>query len=309
MSDLAFYAIVISSSFFALTSLPQVFKPLEMGPKMYLTKLTSDKKALAQMTSLSMMWPVSVMQLCAVSIVGAFFGLTAPFVAVVAAFFAVQLITFPSYIWGSASEYIATRWSSRRSPSWAPSRMPLLVFGELEAMPTEDLSLNAKIMIGFNAFYVLANLPGIFAPAFLGSQYFPGAFPKEKYAAAQMALMMRGLSIFNTFGPLTGLVAILSTSELFPVACAFLPFNFLCAAQLDRTLRAILATSPHHAPQLHALFVSFIKGAGETGVDVNAMLFWLPFQGIVGITIMIAPDDVKPAEEPSDCGLISRPVE
>ena len=48
MSDLAFYAIVISSSFFALTSLPQVFKPLEMGPKMYLTKLTSDKKALAR---------------------------------------------------------------------------------------------------------------------------------------------------------------------------------------------------------------------------------------------------------------------
>ena len=84
MSDLAFYAIVISSSFFALTSLPQVFKPLEMGPKMYMTKLTSDKKALSQLTSLSLMWPVSVMQLCAVSIVGAFFGLTAPFVAAIA---------------------------------------------------------------------------------------------------------------------------------------------------------------------------------------------------------------------------------
>ena len=64
----------------------------------------------------------------------------------------------------------------------------------------------------------------------------------EKYAAAQMALMMRGLSIFNTFGPLTGLVAILSTSELFPVACAFLPWNFLCAARATRPaiLRAIL---------------------------------------------------------------------
>ena len=55
-----------------------------------------------------------------------------------------------------------------------------------------------------------------------------------------MALMMRGLSIFNTFGPLTGLVAILSTSELFPVACAFLPFNFLCAAQLGPQFCAIL---------------------------------------------------------------------
>ena len=41
------------------------------------------------------------------------------------------------------------------------------------------------------------------------------------------------------------------------------------------------------------LFVSFIKGAGETGVDVNAMLFWLPFQGIaLGITIMIALDEM-----------------
>ena len=41
------------------------------------------------------------------------------------------------------------------------------------------------------------------------------------------------------------------------------------------------------------LFVSFIKGAGETGVDINAMLFWLPFQGIaLGITIMIALDEM-----------------
>ena len=40
------------------------------------------------------------------------------------------------------------------------------------------------------------------------------------------------------------------------------------------------------------LFVSFIKGAGETGVDVNAMLFWLPFQGIAtGLTIMICVDE------------------
>jgi hypothetical protein len=221
------------------------------------------------------MWPISVMQLCAVSIVGAFFGLTAPFVAVVAAFFAVQLITFPSYVWGSAAEYIGFD-QKMIVPQIGImgavfGMLVYSLFGELEAMPTEDLSLNAKIMIGFNAFYVLANLPGIFAPAFLGSQYFPGAFPKEKYAAAQMALMMRGLSIFNTFGPLTGLVAILSTSELFPVACAFLPFNFFYML----------------------LFVSFIKGAGETGVDVNAMLFWLPFQGIaLGITIMIALDEM-----------------
>jgi hypothetical protein len=203
------------------------------------------------------------MQLCAVSIVGAFFGLTAPFVAVVAAFFAVQLITFPSYVWGSAAEYIGFD-QKMIVPQIGImgavfGMLVYSLFGELEAMPTEDLSLNAKIMIGFNAFYVLANLPGIFAPAFLGSQYFPGAFPKEKYAAAQMALMMRGL------------VAILSTSELFPVACAFLPFNFFYML----------------------LFVSFIKGAGETGVDVNAMLFWLPFQGIaLGITIMIALDEM-----------------
>ena len=304
MSDLAFYAIVISSSFFALTSLPQVFKPLEMGPKMYMTKLTSDKKALSQLTSLSLMWPVSVMQLCAVSIVGAFFGLTAPFVAVVAAFFATQLITFPTYVWGSAGEYIGMN-KQMVIPQIAVmgSVLGMLVyslFGELEAMPDEPLSLNAKIMIGFNAFYVLANLPGIFAPAFLGSQYFPGAFPKEKYAAAQMTLMMRGLSIFNTFGPLTGLVAILSTSDLFPVACAFLPWNFLCAAQLGpqfrARLRAILLRAKSDACHTHSymlLFVSFIKGAGETGVDVNAMLFWLPFQGIaLGITIMIALDEM-----------------
>ena len=192
MSDLAFYAIVISSSFFALTSLPQVFKPLEMGPKMYMTKLTSDKKALSQLTSLSMMWPVSVMQLCAVSIVGAFFGLTAPFVAVVAAFFATQLITFPTYVWGSAGEYIGMN-KQMVIPQIAVmgSVLGMLVyslFGDLTAMPDEPLSLNAKIMVGFNAFYVLANLPGIFAPAFLGSQYFPGAFPKEKYAAAHAVL-------------------------------------------------------------------------------------------------------------------------
>ena len=314
MSDLAFYAIVISSSFFALTSLPQVFKPLEMGPKMYMTKLTSDKKALSQLTSLSMMWPVSVMQLCAVSIVGAFFGLTAPFVAVVAAFFATQLITFPTYVWGSAGEYIGMN-KQMVIPQIAVmgSVLGMLVyslFGELEAMPAEDLSLNAKIMIGFNSFYVLANLPGIFAPAFLGSQYFPGAFPKEKYAAAQMALMMRGLSIFNTFGPLTGLVAILSTSELFPVACAFLPFNFLCAAQLGpqfcaqfgAILRAIL--TPIAAPQLHAPLRVVHQGRRRDGRgrQRDALLAAVPGHRARHHHHDRPRRDVKPAEEPSDCG-------
>ena len=41
------------------------------------------------------------------------------------------------------------------------------------------------------------------------------------------------------------------------------------------------------------LFKSFIKGAGETGVDVDAMLDWLLFQGIaLGITLMIALDEM-----------------
>lgn len=99
--------------------------------------------------------------------------------------------------------------------------------------------------------------------------YAPGYPPKDRYAKAQLALFLQGLSIFNTIVPALGIVYIMTTEDYTVFLACTLPFYFIFTG----------------------LFIYFLATASEQGWDPRAMYFWLSWNNLVtGATIILLLD-------------------
>jgi hypothetical protein len=132
-----------------------------------------------------------------------------------------------------------------------------------------DLTLQSKILIGFNVFLILCNAPGVLFPEKMFEMYAPKGQPKDKYCRAQLALYMQSLAIFNTICPLAGTAYLLTTASFGLFITVTVPFYL----------------------GFNIFFIYFLTSADEQGWDKAAMQFWLPYNGIVtGCTIILALD-------------------
>jgi len=271
-APVAYYALLTSSAVFALTAVPQLIKPWTWGVAMYLPlKLTDDAVTKKQMTTLSWMFAMCVEFLCTVIVIGAVTNLTFPFVAVALAFFTIQIVTFiPKAM--DVDTYGFDQKMIMPQIGMMVIFAGCLMYSLIEENLTTEyvaLTLQAKILIGFNGFLIFANFMGIFVPEMLVDAYAPGYPPKDRYAKAQLALFLQGLSIFNTIVPSLGIVYLLTSTDYGLFLAISLPFYFVFTA----------------------IFIYFLSTAVELGWEPRAMYFWIAYNNIAtGATLMLTLD-------------------
>jgi len=276
-TPIGFYTIVVSSAIFALTALPTLFKPWDMGVKMYIPlKLPESGVTQKQMTVLQCMFAMCILMLTVFNFVAAFTTLSFYFVCVMLLFYALQMVTFVPSVFGFFGKDPDVYGFDRKMvvPQIVIMVTVLLLlayslYAENYPEPAAQLTLQVKILIGFNALLILMNGPGIAIPEKMFEMYAPKGQSKNRYEQAQLALYMQGLAIFNTINPLAGIAYLLTAPDYLGFILCGLPFYF----------------------GFFGFFIYFLQSADELGWDKNAMYFWLPYNGIVtGCTIILALD-------------------
>lgn len=209
--------------------------------------------------------------LCTAQVIGAVTNLTFPFVVVSLSFFIIQIATFIP-----KAMDVDTYGFDQKMVYPQIGMMVIFAGCFIYSLIAEDLTteyvaltLQAKILIGFNGFLIFANFMGIFMPEMLVDAYAPGYPPKDRYAKAQLALFLQGLSIFNTVVPTLGIVYLLTTTDYGLFLAITLPFYFVFTG----------------------IFIYFLATAAELGWEPRAMYFWIAYNNLVtGATIMLTLD-------------------
>jgi len=257
-ASIAFYTLTIYGGFFLLSVLPCLFKPWEMGVKMYMPlKLPTDQLVVKQLTYMQAFLAVGMIGLVGQIILAAFFLLTKTFVIAFMAMFVIGIIYGVVELKGEAGVDPKAMGAQLTMQAIVVVALAVsLLVDEYDELPEVSIKPDVSSMVTFvGGFFILSNVAGIVAPSKLLAAYLPDETkrPQDKYGSAQLGLFIRFACWTNTT---QGLFLILVATS----GIDYYPFLLLQICM---------------SPLFIGFFIAFIKA--EIGFDDKAMIFWMIF--------------------------------
>ena len=263
-APIAYYTLVVTGVFNARSALPCLFKPWDMGVKMYMPlKLPTDERTIGQLSIMQAFMAVGVLAFSAMFVIGANICLTQSFV-----FLHVFMLCI-----GAACVMVIMK-DENVGVDVKMCGMQLVVMlltvvvllfaaftetftAEPAAAPYPDISVSLNFTGGM---FVLMNIAGIFVPLKLIEPYMPDPKmrPPDQYGSAQLCVFIRMLSWVNVS---TGAMMVyfgMSDCDYYPVVISQLLFT----------------------PLFLGFFISFFKSG--LGFDDKPMLFWTIYIAALG---------------------------
>lgn len=257
-ASLAYWTLTVYGGFFTLSVLPCLFKPWDLGVKMYMPlNLPTDAKTIKQLTYMQAFLAVGMLSMTGMFVLAAQFMLTKTFVTAFVALFLVGIVFGVVELKGLAGV----------DPKAMGAQLGLqiiivallafsLLTEEYDAVAAASPKPDISGMITFvGGFFVVANVAGLFVPGKLMEQYIPEEKmrPPDKYSTAQLNLFIRFASWCNTTQGAFLLIVAQSGIDYYPFVI----------------LQLVMS------PLFVGFFIAFMKA--EVGFDDKAMLFWLIF--------------------------------
>jgi len=258
-ASIAYWTLTVYGGFFTLSVLPCLFKPWDLGVKIYMPlNLPTDPKSIKQLTYMQAFMAVGFLSLTGMFILAAQFMLTKTFVTAFVALFVVAIGFGVMELKGLAGVDPKALGAQLGLQIIVVALLAISLLTEeydtvAAASPTQPDISGMLTFVG--GFFIVANVAGIFVPGKLMEQYIPDEKmrPPDKYSTAQLNLFIRFTSWCNT------------------TQGAFL----LIVAQSDIDYYPFVILQLVMSPLFVGFFIAFMKA--ELGFDDKAMLFWLIF--------------------------------
>lgn len=223
-ASLAYYVLNACAASFALCAIVQLFWPLAV-PKLVMTKLTDNETSLDLLAAVSRMLSLAVLNICALSFIGANYALSVQFVGANAFFYLLCTLAFP---FAKNDENIGLK-RAYKFPIFVTMLICCVLltyatftythrYGHFAYLQTvrhwSDESLAGQVLVGINLFFSFVGVTVMYAGEDnVGRKYFPDSFPKDKYGAAQLNLMIQHLGMISLSGSMISVTAILSADR------------------------------------------------------------------------------------------------
>lgn len=255
-APIAYYTLVITGGINLLSAAPCLFKPWDMGVKMYMPlKLPTDERTIGQLSIMQAFMAVGVLSFSTMFIIGANICLSQSFVLLHILMLCVGAACI-TVIMKDENVGVDVKMCGMQLVVMLLTVVVLLYsaftedFDEPSGAPFPDISLALNFTGGM---FILMNFAGIFMPMKLIEPYMPDPMmrPTDKYGSAQLCVFIRFASWVNVS---TGaLMVLFGTSD-----CDYYP---------------IVISQLCYTPLFLGFFIAMAKSG--LGFDDKPMFFWM----------------------------------